>query len=608
MEEVLRQSERRERARAAELAAILDAVPKPVWIAHDPHCLHISGTRAADALLRVPHGAESSLSAPTATKPRHFKMVKDGRDLGADELPVQRAARGIPVQDFELSVVFDDDTTREMLAYAMPIVDEESQPRGAIAVLVDISQRKRAEEQSRAILASLPAHIALINHGGTIVAVNPTWEAFTVANGGSPERCNVGANYLDVCRTATGEEAVKVAERLRAILDGTSTSFTLEYPCHSGTRQRWFLLQAVPLRHEEGGAVVTHTDVTIRVEAEKALRAGEARLAAILSTAADGVITIDAPGTIQSVNPAAERMFGYAAAEMIGQNVKLLMPSPYRDEHDSYLARYMQTGEKHILGIGREVNGRRKDGSTFPVDLAVSQVGFLNLFTGILRDISRRKELEQEVVEIASLEQQRIGQDLHDSVSQEPTALSMLAGDVSETLQSDPSNAPPLVERVILRLRRSQQDLRTVMRGLCPVSVDAEGLMAALSDLATHTRNEGKARCFVDCPKPVPVENNLIATHLYLIAQEAVHNAIKHAQCQNIRIAVESNDDLLLSVHDDGIGIISTPPTEDHSGLGLRIMRNRAAIIRGTLTIEPAKPAGTLVTCALARKYHEPKP
>jgi two-component system CheB/CheR fusion protein len=481
-EQALRQSERRERERAAELAAILDAVPTPVLIAHDPDCLHITGNRAADVLLRNPRGAEASLTASAATRPNHFRAVKDGRDLPNEELPCQRAARGVPVQDFEFSLLFDDGTTREMLAYATPLADDENQLRGAINVLVDITERKRAVES---------------------------------------------------------------------------------------------------------------------------LRDREARIAAILSTAADAIITIDGRGAIQSVNVATERMFGYPAAELIGQNVKILMPAPYRDEHDRYLARYQQTGEKNIIGIGREAAGRRKDGSTFPVDLAVSEVEGLKLFTGILRDVSRRKELEREVVEIASLSQRRIGQDLHDSVSQELTALSMLAGDLAETLGTGPSDGSKLVERLVLGLQRSQQELRAVMRGLCPVSVDAQGLMAALSDLATRTRQEGKVSCAFDCSRPVLVEDNLIATHLYLIAQEAVHNAIRHARCQNIRIAVQSNDVLRLRVQDDGIGI-SDQPTEDHGGLGLRIMHNRAAIIRATLTIEPAKPAGTLVTCALARKNHEP--
>jgi len=373
-----------------------------------------------------------------------------------------------------------------------------------------------------------------------------------------------------------------------------------------------------PIRDGNGKVVsasMTGRDITDRKRAEEGLRRSEersrqmaehardreARLAAILNAAADAIITIDVYGAIQSVNAAAERMFGYAAAEMIGQNVMMLMPAPYRDEHDRYLARYLQTGEKRIIGIGREVEGRRKDGSTFPVDLAVSEVGHLKLFTGLFRDISRKRELEREVVEIASMEHRRIGQDLHDSVSQELFALNMFARELAETLRSDPSKAPQLVERLVLGLQRGERELRAVMRGLFPVSVDAEGLMAALSDLADRTQAEDKATCLFDCPKPVLVEDNLIATHLYLIAQEAVHNAVKHGRCRNIRIAVELDPLLVLRVQDDGIGI-PDQPTENHGGLGLRIMRNRAAIIRATLTIEPAKPAGTVVTCALARK------
>ena len=117
------------------------------------------------------------------------------------------------------------------------------------------------------------------------------------------------------------------------------------------------------------------------------------------------------------------------------------------------------------------------------------------------------------------------------------------------------------------------------MRGLLPVSVDAEGLMAALSDLANRTQQKDKVTCVFDCPEPVLVDDNLIATQLYLIAQEAVHNAVKHARCQNIRISVESDQLLVLRVQDDGIGI-PDQPAENHGGLGLRIMRNRAAIIR----------------------------
>src|SRR5215470_10414270 len=101
--------------------------------------------------------------------------------------------------------------------------------------------------------------------------------------------------------------------------------------------------------------------------AEAALRDSEARSTAILQTAVCGIITIDERGLIESFNPAAERLFGYRTDEVIGQNVSILMPSPYQEEHDGYLARYCQTREPHIIGIGREVRARRQDGTTFPI-------------------------------------------------------------------------------------------------------------------------------------------------------------------------------------------------------------------------------------------------
>lgn len=132
-------------------------------------------------------------------------------------------------------------------------------------------------------------------------------------------------------------------------------------------------------------------------EVEEELREKEARLRAIVTAAADGIIVIDERGVIQSLNPAAERLFGYSAQELAGQNVNLLMPNPYREEHDRYLAHYLTTGEGKIIGIGREVTGRRKDGSTFLMHLSVSEVALdgRRMFTGIVRDLTDRERAEQ---------------------------------------------------------------------------------------------------------------------------------------------------------------------------------------------------------------------
>jgi PAS domain S-box-containing protein len=130
---------------------------------------------------------------------------------------------------------------------------------------------------------------------------------------------------------------------------------------------------------------------------QAALEASEARFRAVVETAADGIVTINAQGVIQSVNPEAERLFGHAREGLIGQNVKILMTAPDGERHDMYLARYLRIGEARIIGIGREVTGRRKDGSTFPLFLSIGQFSLdgERYFTGIVRDITERKRAEE---------------------------------------------------------------------------------------------------------------------------------------------------------------------------------------------------------------------
>ncbi|MDJ0807537.1 MAG: PAS domain S-box protein [Gammaproteobacteria bacterium] len=128
----------------------------------------------------------------------------------------------------------------------------------------------------------------------------------------------------------------------------------------------------------------------------RSLEDREKRLKALIETAVDGVIIIDAQGSVQEFNPACERLFGYVAAEVLGNNVHMLMPAPYRQEHDHYLSRYRETGNRRIIGIGREVEGRRKDGSTFPLELSVGEArtGGKQVFVGIIRDVTARQAAE----------------------------------------------------------------------------------------------------------------------------------------------------------------------------------------------------------------------
>ena len=146
-------------------------------------------------------------------------------------------------------------------------------------------------------------------------------------------------------------------------------------------------------------------DLSDRVQLEERLRASEARWRSIVQSAVDGIVVIDAHGRIEAFNPAAERLFGYQEADVMGRNVRILMPSPYHEEHDIYLARYLATGTKKIIGLGREVVGLRRDGKTFPLHLSVGEmtVNGERKFTGILHDLSARVRIEEQLREQASL-------------------------------------------------------------------------------------------------------------------------------------------------------------------------------------------------------------
>jgi two-component system sensor kinase FixL len=162
-----------------------------------------------------------------------------------------------------------------------------------------------------------------------------------------------------------------------------------------------------PIRDEQDriiGISKIARDLSEAQHVRRELQQREALLRSILETVPDALVIIDQRGLIHSFSRAAERLFGFPAAEVIGRDVSMLMPSPYREAHHGYLARYLATGERHIIGIGRVVAGQRRDGSTFPMELAVSEVNLpgVRLFTGFIRDLTERQECEQRLGELQS--------------------------------------------------------------------------------------------------------------------------------------------------------------------------------------------------------------
>lgn len=336
-----------------------------------------------------------------------------------------------------------------------------------------------------------------------------------------------------------------------------------------------------------------------------ALSLSEDHLRAVLSAAPDAIITIDHRGTVLMANPAVSRLFGYQPHELVGQNVKVLMPPDERLHHDEYLDRYQQTRQPRIIGIGREVTAQRKDGSQFPAELTVAEVDHLNLFVGFVRDISRRRHLEREILEVAGREQRRISQDLHDSVGQELTALALLSAELEQALRQDHSGQAGLAAKIAQGVRRTLEEVRAISRGLNPVPIDKAGLMSALEDLVQRLSQQTKAHCEFRCPRPVNLADNLAATQLFQVAQEATTNALKHARPKRLEICLERDDHgrVILRITDDGVGLPATA-TAWPGGVGLRTMRNRAQILGAELTIARGPKGGTQITCIVPKGHH----
>lgn len=357
------------------------------------------------------------------------------------------------------------------------------------------------------------------------------------------------------------------------------------------------------IKNDEGkvtGILCMGRDVSELQLTREALVSSEKRSSAVLETAVNAIITINEDKVIETVNSATERIFGYSRGEMIGQNVRMLMPQPYRDKHDSYVQNYLDSGVKKIIGIGREVVGQRKDGTVFPMDLSVGEALLpegRRVFTGIIRDLSDRKALEEKILQISEEEQHRIGQDIHDDLCQQLAAIGCLAKVAHQQLQKGSHAQAASLHEIVQLVTQANVRAREMSRGLMPVVLDSAGLMAALAELTQGTERIFRVSCPFRCDRPVEVPDNKMATQLFRIAQEAVANAIKHSHAERIEVTLAEEDgQLLLCIRDNGVGIPDNV-TGQSTGMGLLTMTHRARMMGGMLTVAHDDFGGTVVNC-----------
>lgn len=380
-----------------------------------------------------------------------------------------------------------------------------------------------------------------------------------------------------------------------------------------GTNARATLSSLVLISGLLYGALVAHLYFSSRRARRMAadLAESRARLTAIIDNAVDGIITIDDRGLILSANPACTRIFGFSPEEMMGRNVKMLMPEPYHGEHDRYISNYNHSGEAKIIGIGREVEGRRKDGSIFPLDLAVAKLELDGavIYSGIVRDISERKASEQALIEANAELEEFAYRTSHDLRSPIASSLGLLAISRDMLAEGEITALGQTLQRMEKNFRRLDhliQNIITITRNRLmeeeerPIALRA--LVSEAIDALSHLEDSKR----IHIENHVPAELTILSkpSKFQVIVGNMLSNAVKYHDPKEAEPAIDIRafryaGKLRLSVEDNGLGV---PPASRHllfkmfkrlhpnrsfgSGLGLYILRKSTEALGGTALYE----------------------
>lgn len=368
-------------------------------------------------------------------------------------------------------------------------------------------------------------------------------------------------------------------------------------------------------------------DLTRQKLAERRAAEEQARLRALFDTAVDGMILIDARGIVLMFNPACEKLFGFGAAEVVGQNVKILMPPPYHQEHDGYLDNYRTSGHRKIIGIGREVVGRRKDGTTFPMHLSVGEAKQSGgtTFIGIIHDLTQQKSAERRVRELTAelvhtsrlSAMGQLSSSLAHELNQPLTAIMNYTQAAREMLASAGTSVPPRIPeflekaaeqagragQIIRRLRsyvekgnveRSAADLGQIVEeaaGLATIGAKVDGIQIAY-DLAPNL-----PAVHVDRIQIQQVVVNLVRNAVEVLANAEQRNLI-------IRTTAAEPDAQEVAIIDSGPGIAPevaqqlfkpfVTTKKSGMGIGLSISHSIIEAHGGRIWVEPNPQGGAI--------------
>ncbi|NBC16429.1 MAG: PAS domain S-box protein [Bacteroidetes bacterium] len=456
-----------------------------------------------------------------------------------------------------------------------------------LSVLRDITERKQREhilERQAKIIDEVHDAVIITDLDGVIVSVNRGGQEMI----GYPEDELVGQHVSMVY--AEDERALVNDKVIAPLKENGNHEAEVRIQRRSG-EIRYAHLSLAMLHGESGlptGMVVYAVGITERKEAEKALAAANRRISRILESISEGFFVVDADDRLTYVNDRALDFWQMRQEELIGRVVWEVLPEAmsvrFRNEYLKATKRQENTSfEAYFAPLKR----------WFAADLHPFEEGVSVYF----RDVTERRRLEQEVIRIQEEEQRRIGRNLHDGLASLLTGLAMLGRGIANRIgRGDPVDLET-VEELIRQARNGAEQARSLAHGLNPVKLEEQGLEAALRELSSTVQVLSNVNCSCIVDEDLP-ELRGAEHHLYRIAQEAALNAVRHAQGSRIDLRLQHDDgDVVLSVHDDGVGI--DPEAAKKGGMGLHSMRYRAHLIGGNLTIQPAPEGGTDVVCRL---------
>lgn len=336
-------------------------------------------------------------------------------------------------------------------------------------------------------------------------------------------------------------------------------------------------------------------DITARRKAEAALRDSEQRYRALFEDSRDAIYITATDGELVDFNQAACELFGYTTEEFERLNARELYAHPEdRERFQTAVA-----GDGSVRDF--EVKLRRKDGALIDCLLTSTERrrrdGRVLGYQGIIHDITERKRLEEEILEVSTREQRRIGQDLHDGLGQQLTGMTFLLTALERKLASRQLPEARDAKAVALLAHGAIAQTRYLSRGLYPAALETAGLAGALEDLAANAEMLFNISCTVQTGDAAPIADRVIGRHVYHVAQEAVTNAVRHGKAAEVTIELgRDGGRTTLTVRDDGVGI--PEPIEEEKGMGLHIMRYRTRMIGGSLQVGRGPEHGTVVRCA----------